>query len=155
MEIQLKRATLNDAELIFRMQKEAFAALLETYQDFETNPGYEPFQRTADRLCQDFTYFYLIQMQEKPVGAIRVVDTGAPDSYKRISPLFVLPDYCGQGIAQKAIQLAEELHGTERWQLSTILQEPKNCHLYEKMGYHQTGETRVVNDKLTLVYYEK
>lgn len=30
-----------------------------------------------------------------------------------------------------------------------------NCYLYEKMGYYQTGKTTVINENLTLVFYEK
>lgn len=56
---------------------------------------------------------------------------------------------------QKAIRLCEKLHGEDNWELDTILQEPKNCYLYEKLGYRQTGKTEVVNDRLTLVSYEK
>lgn len=37
---------------------------------------------------------------------------------------------------------AERLHGATGWELSTILQEQGNCHLYEKMGYHRTGRRR-------------
>lgn len=51
--------------------------------------------------------------------------------------------------------MCEEIHGTEDWELDTILQEPKNCHLYEKLGYRQTGKKRVINERLTLVFYEK
>ena len=47
------------------------------------------------------------------------------------------------------------MHGDDNWELDTILQEPKNCHLYEKMGYRQTGRTEVINERLTLVFYEK
>ena len=39
--------------------------------------------------------------------------------------------------------------------LDTILQEKGNCCLYEKLGYHQTGKTEQINDKMTIVYYEK
>ena len=60
-----------------------------------------------------------------------------------------------QGVAQKAIMKAEEIHGSENWELSTILQEKGNCSLYEKLGYKKTGETFEINDKLTLVFYEK
>lgn len=56
---------------------------------------------------------------------------------------------------QKAIRLCEEMHGNENWELDTILQESKNCHLYEKMGYRQTGKTKVINERLTLTFYEK
>lgn len=74
---------------------------------------------------------------------------------KRISPIFIMPEFQGRGIAQKALRLCEEAHGSGNWELDTILQEPKNCHLYEKMGYRRTGKTEVVNDRLTLVFYEK
>lgn len=66
------------------------------------------------------------------VGAIRVVD-GKDGNRKRISPIFVLPRYQNIGIAQKAIQAAEEIYGDDNWKLETILQEEKNRHLYEKM----------------------
>ncbi len=56
---------------------------------------------------------------------------------------------------EKAIRLCEEIHGNDNWELDTILQEPKNCHLYEKMGYCQTGKTEVINERLTLTFYEK
>ena len=60
-----------------------------------------------------------------------------------------------RGYAQQAMQLAEEIHGSSGWELDTILQEKGNCHLYEKMGYKQTGETKVVNERMTLVFYHK
>lgn len=41
------------------------------------------------------------------------------------------------------------------WELHTILQEKGNCYLYEKIGYTKTVETKVINDKLTLVFYKK
>ena len=54
-----------------------------------------------------------------------------------------------------AIEEVEKIHGSTNWKLDTVLQEKKNCYLYEKMGYHQTCETEVINERLTLVYYEK
>jgi len=32
---------------------------------------------------------------------------------------------------------------------------PYNRHVYEKAGYIFTGKTEKINDKLTLVYYQK
>lgn len=61
----------------------------------------------------------------------------------------------GKGYAQTAIHLIEEIHGSKNWELNTILQENGNCYLYEKVGYHQTGKTEKINDKLTLVFYKK
>lgn len=154
MKIDLHKATLNDAEIIWQMQKEAFASLLEKYQDMDTNPANEPIEKIKYRLSQPFTYFYLIKLKNQNVGAIRVVDK-RDDTPKRISPLFVLPAFRNKGIAQAAIKCVEEIHGTQNWSLDTILQEKGNCHLYEKMGYHTTGKTMSINERLTLVFYEK
>lgn len=153
MKVELLRATVDDVGEIHAMQLEAFKELLEKYQDFDTNPGNEPIEGVRKRLEQDYTYYYFICVEGKRIGAIRIVDKA--DKRKRISPIFILPEYWGRGLAQRAIQLCEELHGHDDWELETILQEPKNCHLYEKMGYRRTGRTEAINDKLTLVYYTK
>lgn len=155
MNIQLVRATLEDAETIWRMQIESFAELLRIYQDFDTNPGNESLERVARRLAQESTYYYFIQCDGQNVGAIRVVDQQDGSSRKRIAPLFVLPAHRNQGVAQRAMTLAEEIHGAAHWMLDTVLQEKGNCHLYEKMGYRQTGKTEVINERMTLVFYEK
>lgn len=155
MEVNLLRATIADAKELHTMQIEAFRELLEKYQDFDTSPGNESVEKVEVRLKQEFTYFYFICVGSQKAGAIRIVDKKKPGENKRISPIFVLPEFQGEGIAQKAIQLCEEIHGSKNWELDTILQEPRNCHLYEKMGYRQTGKTEVVNERLTLVFYAK
>ena len=155
MEIKLRRSSMEDAETIWKMQLEAFAPLLEKYRDFDTSPAAEPLDKVKGRLMQPETYFYFICMDGTPIGAIRVVDPKTEGKYKRVSPLFVLPAFQGQGIAQQAMKLTEQLHGASGWELDTILQEPGNCHLYEKLGYRRTGKTQAVNDKMTLVFYRK
>ena len=154
MEVTLRRARSDEAGELHAMQVEAFRELLEKYQDFDTSPANEGVEKVEARLKQDVTFFYFICVGAQKAGAIRVVDpqNGAG---KRISPLFVLPEFQGQGLAQAAIRLCEEIHGSENWELGTILQEPKNCHLYEKMGYRPTGTTKVINERLTLIFYEK
>lgn len=34
-------------------------------------------------------------------------------------------------------------------------QEKGNLHLYEKLGYHQTGRVDKINDRMDIVFYEK
>lgn len=155
MEVNLLRANIRDAKELHAMQITAFKELLEKYKDFDTNPGNESVERVEARLKQDFTFYYFICIEQQKVGAIRIVDKKEVGKSKRISPLFILPEFQGKGIAQEAIRLCEEAHGKENWELDTILQEPKNCHLYEKMGYRQTGKTEVINKRLTLIFYEK
>lgn len=154
MHIELVPASMEDAETIWHMQRISFAELLERYQDYDTNPASEPLAKVQWRLSLPATYFYFIQVDGVNAGAIRIIDHHDA-SAKKISPLFVMPEYRGLGVAQSAIREAERIHGSRNWHLDTILQEKGNCHLYEKMGYKQTGETKIINDKLTLVIYEK
>jgi len=155
MNIELIRAGVEDAKRLLKMQVEAFTELYNKYQDTETSPATEPIDKIIMRLGQPFTYYYYIQADNDIVGAIRVVDKKEDGKAKRISPIFVMTNYRNKGIAQKAIIEAEKIHGASHWELDTILQEEGNCHLYEKMGYHQTGEIKVINDKMTLVFYTK
>ena len=152
--VTLQRADVSDAEPILQMLKAAFAPLLERCQDYDINPANETAGQVAARLMQPETYYYYIMVNGEAVGAIRIVDA-KDGSRKRISPLSILPQHQNRGYAQAAIREAERLHGAENWELSTIMQEQGNCHLYEKMGYHRTGAPQIVSERMTLVQYEK
>ncbi len=153
--INLIRATAEDAEQIWNMQKVAFADLLEKYQDFDTNPASEPKEKTVKRLNSASSYFYFICADVETVGAIRVIDKKSDQESKRISPVFIMPQHRRKGYAQAAILQAEKIHGSDNWELDTILQEKGNCCLYEKMGYRRTDKIKQINSKLTLIYYKK
>lgn len=155
MAVELVRVGIEDSENLWKMQVRSFAALYEKYQDTETSPATERVEKIEARLNQPFTYYYYINDDGVTVGAIRVIDTKSNDNPKRISPIFILPEYRNRKYAQAAIVKAEEIHGNSNWELDTILQETGNCYLYEKMGYYQTGKTEVINEKLTLVFYKK
>ena len=154
MSIHLKRATLSDAEALHRMQVTAFTPLLQRYNDFAISPACETLDRVREKLSQPQTRFYFIMLGHRAVGAIRAVLPADPSRRKVISPLFVLEAYRNRGIAQQAIAELERRFGAEQWALDTILEEPGNCHLYEKLGYRRTGSRRV-NARMTIVDYEK
>ena len=154
MNLTLRRADLCDCAEIHALQVEAFAALLEKYRDTTTNPGAEPLERVVRRMEQPFTDYYFIILDERAVGAIRIARESADSC--RIAPVFVLPAYQNKGYAQQAIRLAEALYPNAIvWKLDTILQEEKLCHLYEKLGYRQTGERQELQPGMTIVFYEK
>lgn len=154
MHIELVPASIKDAETIWHMQRIAFEELLIKYQDYDLNPANEPLEKVQWRLSLPATHFYFIRVDDVNAGAIRVIDHH-DGSAKKISPLFVMPEYRGQGVAQFALREAERIHGSDNWRLDTILQEKGNCHLYEKIGYKSTGETKVINDRMTLIFYAK
>ena len=151
MTVELIRAGIDDAQELWQMQKEAFAQLLERYRDYDTSPASEPLERTVQRLSDGSSFSFIVNGGEK-VGAIRIVTGGERN---RISPVFIMPQHRGKGLAQAAIALAEQLHGGRGWELSTIAQEAGNCHLYEKLGYRRTGQVQAINERMDLVFYEK
>ena len=155
MDIKLTKAKFEDLDTILQMQKEAFSELYAKYQDTETSPATEKYENILFRFNQPETTYYFIMADNVKVGVIRIVDCKDGVTRKRISPIFIMPEYRNQGYAQQAIKEAERIHGKQNWKLDTILQEKGNCYLYEKLGYHQTGKTEQINDKMTIVYYEK
>jgi RimJ/RimL family protein N-acetyltransferase len=153
-QVQLLLAEEKDVQVIRAMQQEAFAELLEKYQDHDISPATESPEKIRWKITHPGSYYYFIQAGGKIVGGIRIVDA-KDGSRKRISPLYILPAYRGNGYAQAAIMEAECIHGANYWQLDTILQETGNCYLYEKMDYHQTGHQTVIKENMTIVDYEK
>ena len=152
--VSLVAADREDMQTIWKMQIEAFSELLDKYEDYDTNPGAESFEKVIARFEQPWTTYFFISAMDENVGVIRIVDK-KDGSRKRISPIWIMPKYRNKGYAQAAIVAAEEQYGSNHWCLDTILQESGNLHLYEKMGYHQTGKIDRVNDKMDIVFYEK
>jgi len=154
MAIKLRKITMTESEKLHDMQVEAFRELLEKYEDFETSPGAETLERVKRRFRFDTVEHYWILAAAKRVGCIRIQQKER--NICRLSQMFILPEFQGQGYAQQAIALAEGLYPhAEKWELDTIKQEEKLCHLYEKMGYRQTGETHHIKPGMDLVDYVK
>ena len=154
MSIELIPVVREDLELVWQMQREAFAALLAKYRDYDLSPATEPLDKIVARFEQPWTTYYFIVAEGSKTGVIRIVDK-KDGSRKRISPLWIMEEYRGRGYAQQAILEAEKIHGSDNWCLDTILQEKGNLHLYEKMGYHQTGKIEKINERMDIVFYEK
>jgi len=154
LNISLLKSDLSQASLIYEMQIKAFTPLFNKYQDHTTSPANESVERIIDRLNESSTDYYIIKDCEVPVGAIRIVRK--ENKAYRVSPVFIVPEHQGKGIAQKVFAIIEDKYKDALiWELDTILQEQGNCYLYEKLGYRKTGQTKQINDKMTIVFYEK
>lgn len=157
--IDLVRAEREDAELLHRLQLEAFIPLYEKYHDDETSPAKETLEKITRKITESNSEFYIICFEGKAVGGIRIRhyqgEMISPD-VNWISPVFIIPSFQNKGIAQGAIRKAFALYPkTTTWRLDTIKQETGNCYLYEKCGFVRTGEEQVVNEQMTLIDYEK
>ena len=151
--VTLRKAEQADCPSLHRIQVKAFSPLLMRYRDYSSSPAAESRDDICRRFAQTFTDYYLICLGDEEVGVLRVCDFGLEC---RISPICVLPEHQGKGIAQKAILLAEGLYPkAKRWTLDTIAQEPKLRHLYEKLGYTPTGRTEHIQEGMDLIFYAK
>lgn len=154
MQVSLSKAEVKDAVAIHEMQTKAFLPLLEKYLDHETNPANESVERTVERINQPLADNYIIWNSRVAVGAIRVMKKD--NAAYRVGRIFIMPEHQGQGIAQQVFALIEQIYDDAKSrELDTIVQEERNCYLYEKLGYRRTGDTKVINDQLTLCFYEK
>lgn len=154
LDIRLEKAVNLDAKAIFDIQVNAFMPLLEKYKDYQTNPANETIDRVITRINNPKGGFFKILVDNHLVGAICVL--WKVDKQFWISPMFILTEYQGKGIAQRAIALVEKLFPQAfSWELATILEEERNCYLYEKMGYIKTGVKKELNEQTTLIFYKK
>ena len=155
--VKLEEVREDEIQQLYDMQIQSFLPLYEKYHD-EGSPAIEPIERVRTRASQENRKYFFIVKDGARVGAINVgrKSHDPEDACFYISPLFVLPKYQNQGIGYVAIQKAFALYPEVRvWKLDTILQESGNCHLYEKCGFVRVGEEHVINEKMTLVDYEK
>jgi hypothetical protein len=113
MDINLVKATLENANELFQMQIITFKPLLEKYQDFDRNPGNEKIERTIARLNEEITDYYIIKTNKNSVGGIRIrrYEEGA---LCNVGPLFILPEYQNKGIAQKVFRIYRRKTQTEK-----------------------------------------
>jgi ribosomal protein S18 acetylase RimI-like enzyme len=144
-----------DIDIVYNIQQAAYKPLYDKYQDDDTNLYMEKKEITFQKYMREGTQGYIFYKDDIPVGAVRVL-IDVQNKTARVSALGVLPEYQGQGIAREAMLEIEKIHSEiKKWNLDTILREEGNCHLYEKIGYIRTGKTEEINEKMTLIYYEK
>ena len=150
--ISLIKATIQDAELLHAIQKEVFMPLYEKYEDNETSPIFQTLERFKERL--QIGDFFKIYSGNILVGSVHVYRKSS--GVMRLHMINILGDFQGKGIAQRVMNRLESMYPEAKcWELDTILQEKRNCYLYEKMGYVQTSDTKKINEKMTLVRYVK
>lgn len=158
-EMELKLATADNAQLLHKLQVEAFMPLYEKYHDDDMSPAKESLERVREKIEEENSEFYLIYFEKRVVGGIRIRHHHKGlkvEHVSWISPLFIIPAFQNRGIAKVVIEKVFELYPeTLIWRLDTIKEEKGNCHLYEKCGFIRVGEEHVINEQMTLVDYEK
>ncbi len=153
--VKLEEARFDELPMLHKMQIESFMPLYEKYHD-AGSPAVESLERIQKRAERPNRKYYFIVKDGARVGAINLGHNDPEEKQVSfISPIFILPEFQNRGIGYAAIMKAFQLYPDVRvWKLETILQEPANCHLYEKCGFKRIGEEKIVNDAMTLIDYE-
>jgi ribosomal protein S18 acetylase RimI-like enzyme len=151
----VRRFEDGDLDAVFAIQRAAYEPLYNKYRDSETSPYTESKETLLAKYTREGSFGYVFVEEAEIIGAVRVA-LFPEDGSARISALAVHPDHQGRGVAQRALAAIEVIHAdAQRWFLDTIAEEAAICHLYEKLGYVKTGKLEKINEKMTLVFYEK
>lgn len=130
-------------------QRKGFRETLKKYKDYKTSPATEGFISFYCKFKKHSADNYWVVNKNETAGALCIVTK--PDCMW-VGRFYILPEYSGQ----QALLLSESLYPTaKRWRLDTILEEKNNVHLYKKLGYREYGEHKIINDKMTLIKFEK
>lgn len=150
MTIWIRPASKINAELLTRIQVEAFANEVKQY-DFAP-PGYDSVDFQIESI-KKFRYFEILS-ETKVIGGIIVKQIDRKTCY--ILRIFISPKWQNTGAGTTAMQLIEnEFPKAKKWQLDTPYLSFQNHHFYEKLGYRKIGETKPESNGFYCFLYEK
>lgn len=154
MNIQLIKATTSDAEAMQKMQIESFTPHFQRYNDVATSPVNESLEKMLYRINYEKDSYFKIMVENIHAGCMWVYEK-EPKLY-RIGIMYISPEFQCKGVGHRALAIAESLFPeAEAWELDCPDDMTINRNCYKKAGYRFTGETKIINDKLTLVTYRK
>lgn len=149
--IKIDETYATDVKQIIRA---AYLPLLEKYHDEKENPANKTVEDIIYDLRREHSDAYLLLKDDEKIGYVRVGLRG--EGEYSIADLAVRPEYQGNGYAQFFIIEIEKMYPmAEKWSLVTIMEEKKDCYLYEKLGYKQQCILQEVNEGMHFVLYTK
>lgn len=153
--IVVERMALADAAEQLALQRKAFLPLYARYRD-EGSPIFTPEFEMIRRIEDPCGVSLKILVDGIAAGGLYATTLRPDTSEMCMSAIYVDPDFQGRGLAQMILeQLEKERPDIRHWWLKVPKEEAVNRHIYEKMGYQNTGRESVINDRLTLLFYEK
>jgi RimJ/RimL family protein N-acetyltransferase len=138
--IVLDHATVADVPLLTAAHAAAFAEDKALYGQGPAGCGDADWHqaRLADHI------YLVLRSAQQLIGGMLVEDQGNGHAY--LHSFFIDPAHQGHGYGQQALRLLEQhFPHVVRWSLHTPHRSYRNHHLYEKIGYHKIGETRVTD----------
>ena len=136
MDLEIKAATAEDAELLVDIYNKAF------YEDFVIYGQCPGYGRTVDDMIKSIneTSKYIAYVGSAAVGAISVLKKD--DSLYYLGALCVIPEYQRKGIGQKLLEFIKDKYKDwKKIELVTPADKEKNINFYtKKCGFTIDGE---------------
>ncbi|MEG0613476.1 MAG: GNAT family N-acetyltransferase [Clostridium sp.] len=153
--IELVEVNMDDANTVIDIQKQCFSEYLQKYHDDDVNPANETLEHLNKVIINEAWDIYIIKYNGENAGIIKVNKFDA-DTYK-INDFGISPKFRDRNIGTMVFLKVEELYTYAKvWILSTILQESRCIHFYEKLGFKRTTdrEPTILNKNMTIVGYK-
>lgn len=151
--VSLKQVVFEELSTVKEIYQTAFKPLYEKYRD-EQNPALITLEKLQEVYADQTTDFFFVLMGEEITGCIKIKKESKETI--KVGPLAVLPKFQKLGSGKQAMQLIEAEYPTcRKWLLDTIKQEAYLVKLYQSMGYIPTGRTAVVQQNMTIIFFQK
>lgn len=149
-QIEISKATLEDAVEILALQKLAYQSEAQIYNDW-TIP---PLLQTVEEIEDEFnTHVFLKAVSEHSIiGSVRA---RMMSTTCHIGRLIVHPKWRNRGLGTRLVTEVEIMHrDAARFELFTGSQSAGNLHLYHKLRYKEFRR-EPLSSQVELVYLEK
>jgi GNAT superfamily N-acetyltransferase len=146
--LQLKRATILDAEALTEFSRRAFHADVAYGAPGPGGPpGYDDV--AWQRRVIEAVDYYVITQEETPIGGIIAYAT-APGEYE-LGRIFLAPEWQNRGLGAQALALLWPLYPQATiWRLDTPAWNLRTRRFYAREGFDETG----INDE-SLALFER
>lgn len=149
------KATVNDVYKVISVQTQCFIEFLDRYHDDTINPTNES-AASIRRYIEDLnSTIYFIKNNDTEIGIIKLKKE--QETVYKIDDFGILPEFRDQHLGTNVMtELQKQYAFVHTWQLSTILEEERNIHFYEKLGFKRVLEAAPIkiNDQMTIVDYQ-
>lgn len=150
MNVAIERASAEDANELMEIYSAAFRPDFEAYG--ECTPSYMKEREEFVRKIETSIFYKITLNEEMIVGGFEIHRRN--DFHYHLYSISVHPNYQNKGIGMRALELMLAKHPEPViWSLATPRQNPRTRHIYEKMGFVVSGETKS-SGGVELVIYE-
>jgi len=148
--MQIETASIDDANKILNIQKEAFLDQALIYNNYQI----PPLTQSLDSIENEFNEKTFLKVVSKGqiIGSVRFNDI---DGYVTVDRIVVMPEHQNQGIGTMLLkEIESRVPNAVAFQLFTGNKSKRNIHLYKKMGYKIVKE-ETTDQGIGLLHMEK